>query len=105
MDTVDWAHFEKSRSELGPGFIRILSYFREDGVKSVAAIEQAMREIGELGMFGGQFWLTVHVVNELQVRRTCFEISRQNRAQRGMGNDKPSPVHIKLESRRPLLLR
>jgi HPt (histidine-containing phosphotransfer) domain-containing protein len=41
---VDWAHFEKSRSELGPGFIRILSYFREDGVKSVAAIEQAMRE-------------------------------------------------------------
>jgi HPt (histidine-containing phosphotransfer) domain-containing protein len=43
-DIVDWAHFEKARSELGPGFIRILSYFREDGVKSVAAIEQAMRE-------------------------------------------------------------
>lgn len=43
-DVVDWAQFEKSRSELGPGFIRILSYFREDGVKSVAAIEQAMRE-------------------------------------------------------------
>ena len=43
-DVVDWAHFEKSRSELGPGFIRILSYFREDGVKSDAAIEQAMRE-------------------------------------------------------------
>ena len=43
-DVVDWVHFERSRSELGPGFIRILSYFREDGVKSVAAIEQAMRE-------------------------------------------------------------
>ena len=43
-ETVDWVHFEKSRSELGPGFIRILSYFREDGVKSVAQIEQAMRE-------------------------------------------------------------
>jgi HPt (histidine-containing phosphotransfer) domain-containing protein len=43
-DIVDWAHFEKSRSELGPGFIRILSYFREDGVKSVGMIEQAMRE-------------------------------------------------------------
>jgi HPt (histidine-containing phosphotransfer) domain-containing protein len=41
---VDWAHFEKSRSELGPGFIRILSYFREDGAKSIAQIEQAMRE-------------------------------------------------------------
>ena len=44
LDIVDWVHFEKSRSELGPGFIRILSYFREDGVKSVAQIEQAMRE-------------------------------------------------------------
>ncbi|MBA3510776.1 MAG: Hpt domain-containing protein [Sphingomonas sp.] len=39
---VDWAHFEKSRAELGPGFIRILSYFREDGAKSVAQIEMAM---------------------------------------------------------------
>ena len=37
-------HFERSRAELGPGFIRILSYFREDGAKSVAQIEAAMRE-------------------------------------------------------------
>ena len=43
-DVVDWGHFEKSRAELGPGFIRILSYFKEDGVKSIAQIEQAMRE-------------------------------------------------------------
>ena len=41
---VDWVHFEKSRGELGPGFIRILGYYREDGAKSVAQIEQAMRE-------------------------------------------------------------
>ena len=41
---VDWAFFEKSRTELGPGFIRILSYFKEDGVKSIAQIEQAMHE-------------------------------------------------------------
>jgi len=41
---VDWVHFEKSRSELGPGFIRILSYFKEDGVKSIAQIEAAMHE-------------------------------------------------------------
>ena len=41
---VDWVHFEKSRAELGPGFIRILSYFKEDGVKSIAQIEEAMRE-------------------------------------------------------------
>ena len=43
-DIVDWVHFEKSRAELGPGFIRILSYFKEDGVKSIAQIETAMRE-------------------------------------------------------------
>jgi HPt (histidine-containing phosphotransfer) domain-containing protein len=43
-DIVDWALFEKNRAELGPGFIRILSYFREDGAKSLAQIEQAMRE-------------------------------------------------------------
>lgn len=43
-DIIDWALFEKSRAELGPGFIRILSYFREDGEKSIAQIEHAMRE-------------------------------------------------------------
>jgi len=44
QDIVDWVHFERGRSELGPGFIRILSYFREDGTKSLGQIEQAMRE-------------------------------------------------------------
>ena len=43
-DIVDWTHFEKSRTELGPSFIRILNYFKEDGTKSVAQIEDAMRE-------------------------------------------------------------
>jgi histidine phosphotransfer protein HptB len=49
-DIVDWAHFEKARAELGPGFIRILSYFREDGVKSVSAVEQAMRDQNTVGL-------------------------------------------------------
>jgi HPt (histidine-containing phosphotransfer) domain-containing protein len=44
QDIVDWVHFERSRAELGPGFIRILGYFREDGAKSLGQIEQAMRE-------------------------------------------------------------
>ena len=43
-DIIDWGYFEKSRTELGPGFIRILTYFKEDGTKSVAQIEQAMRD-------------------------------------------------------------
>ena len=42
-DIIDWAFFEKSRTEMGPGFIRILSYFKEDGTKSIVQIEQAMR--------------------------------------------------------------
>jgi HPt (histidine-containing phosphotransfer) domain-containing protein len=43
-DIIDWAYFDKSRTYLGPGFIRILSYFKEDGTKSIAQIEAAMRE-------------------------------------------------------------
>ncbi|QKR98560.1 Hpt domain-containing protein [Sphingomonas sp. CL5.1] len=38
---VDWNVFARARTELGAGFIRILGYFREDGVKSLAAIEEA----------------------------------------------------------------
>lgn len=41
---VDWAAFTRARSELGSGFVRILGYFQEDGLKSVAAIEAAMRD-------------------------------------------------------------
>ncbi len=43
-DIIDWAYFERNRTELGPGFIRILTYFKEDGTKSIAQIEQAMRD-------------------------------------------------------------
>lgn len=43
-ELVDWAVFARVRAELGSGFVRILGYFREDGVKSVHAIEQAIRE-------------------------------------------------------------
>jgi HPt (histidine-containing phosphotransfer) domain-containing protein len=49
-DIVDWAYFEKNRAELGPGFIRILGYFKEDGVKSIAQIEQAMRDENTPGL-------------------------------------------------------
>ena len=40
---VDWTAYATARAELGAGFVRILGYFREDGVKSVAAIEAAIR--------------------------------------------------------------
>src|SRR5687768_10604138 len=49
-DTGDWAHFEKFSAELGPGFIRILNYFREYGAKSVAQIELAMHTGNTTGL-------------------------------------------------------
>lgn len=40
---MDWNAFAETRNLLGAGFVRILGYFLEDGTKSVAAIEEAMR--------------------------------------------------------------
>lgn len=41
-DIIDWHYFEKARTELGPGFIKILGYFREDGRAAVDKIKSAM---------------------------------------------------------------
>lgn len=41
---IDWDEFRATRTQLGAAFVRILGYFREDGTKSVAVIEEAMRE-------------------------------------------------------------
>lgn len=43
-EDINWTTFSEARSALGESFVRILGYFREDGIKSVAAIESAMRE-------------------------------------------------------------
>lgn len=42
-DLIDWKAFAETRNLLGAGFVRILGYFRDDGIKSVAAIEEALR--------------------------------------------------------------
>lgn len=87
-DIIDWVHFERSRAELGPGFIKILGYFREDGAKSVVAIEQAMHEHntvalvipahtlkGESRQFGAEP-LAAIAENIEQVARSCVETHR-----------------------------
>ena len=87
-DIIDWGYFEKSRAELGPGFIRILTYFREDGAKSLAAIEQAMHQQntvalvipahtlkGESRQFGAEPLAAVAEKIE-QVARICIETHR-----------------------------
>jgi histidine phosphotransfer protein HptB len=49
-ELVDWDMFCRARSELGAGFARILSYFREDGEKAVAKIEAAMHRGDAAGL-------------------------------------------------------
>ncbi len=82
---IDWDAFSAARAELGADFIRILGYFREDGVKSVAAIEAAMREKssvaliipshtlkGEARQFGADSVATLAELIE-DVARQCVE--------------------------------
>ncbi|KQN92061.1 histidine phosphotransferase [Sphingomonas sp. Leaf67] len=47
---IDQRVLTQTRGELGANFIRILGYFREDGLKSLLAIEQAMREQNAVAM-------------------------------------------------------
>lgn len=42
-ELIDWTVSADTRAALGPNFVRILGYFREDGTRSVNEIEQAMR--------------------------------------------------------------
>ncbi|PZU58421.1 MAG: histidine phosphotransferase [Sphingobium sp.] len=41
---IDATRVSQARAEMGSGFVRILGYFKEDGIKSVRAIEDAMRQ-------------------------------------------------------------
>jgi HPt (histidine-containing phosphotransfer) domain-containing protein len=50
VSIVDWATFARMRAELGANFVRILSYFREDGEKAVARIEEAVHQRDAAGM-------------------------------------------------------
>ena len=47
---INWSTYAESRATLGSDFVRILGYFREDGIKSVDAIEAAMRDSNAAGL-------------------------------------------------------
>ena len=49
-ELIDWTVCNATRSALGPNFVRILGYFREDGTESVGKIETAMRANDPLEM-------------------------------------------------------
>ncbi len=44
VELINWLTFAEMRENLGPHFARLLGYFREDGTKSVAEIEQALQQ-------------------------------------------------------------
>jgi len=75
-EIVDWDVFTTARAELGPSFVRILGYFREDGVKSVAAIEAATHTLKiESRQFGAEPLGDVAEEIEFTARR-CVETRR-----------------------------
>jgi histidine phosphotransfer protein HptB len=47
---VNWTTFAATRETLGDAFVRVLGYFRDDGMKSVAAIEEAIRNRDSAGI-------------------------------------------------------
>lgn len=49
-ELIDWTVCAETRAALGPDFVRILGYFREDGTRSVEEIEQAMRRKDPVAM-------------------------------------------------------
>ena len=82
---IDWNALSAARVELGANFVRILGYFREDGEKSIAAIESAMRAgnaaamvlpahtlKGESAQFGAEV-LSEHAEAIEAIARTCVE--------------------------------
>lgn len=47
---VDGPALARARAELGTGFARILGYFREDGIKSLTTLEEAVRKGNAVAM-------------------------------------------------------
>lgn len=49
-ELINKEDYERAREQLGANFTRILGYFREDGIRSVAQVEQAMRDRNSAGL-------------------------------------------------------
>ncbi len=84
-ELIDWTVCTEARSMLGPNFIRILGYFREDGTQSVLKIEEAMRSKDPAAMvlaahklkgeakYFGALQLTVTAETIEMTARACVE--------------------------------
>jgi histidine phosphotransfer protein HptB len=52
IELIDWAVFAHARSHTGANIVRLLHFFREDGIKSVGQIEDAMRARNAAAIIG-----------------------------------------------------
>ena len=104
-ELLDKEVFASARAQLGANFVRFLCYFREDGVKSVSAIETAMRHgdatamvlpahtlKGEAGQFGAEPLAQLAETIEM-IARGCIE-----------HRDTPSEALSYVAALRPLFL-
>ena len=49
---IDWQRFRHAREALGPNFWRTLVYLRDEGARSIAGIEAALRRHDAIAMVG-----------------------------------------------------
>ena len=49
---VDWERFAQARAQLGANLVRVVGYFRDDGKKSVDAIEVALKTRNAIQIIG-----------------------------------------------------
>ena len=89
-DVVDWSTFSSVRAELGANFVRILGYFREDGEKSVARIEEAMHAKDAAAMV-----MPAHTMKSEARQFGAMPLADAGRGDRGVGaprrRDPPVP--------------
>lgn len=49
---IDWTQFHQAQRSLGPNFWRTLTFLRDEGSRSIAAIETALRQHNAAAMIG-----------------------------------------------------
>jgi histidine phosphotransfer protein HptB len=49
---IDWQRFAQARAHLGENFLRVIGYLKQDGEKSISAIETALRARNAVAMVG-----------------------------------------------------
>lgn len=99
-ELVDWKAFQACRAQLGEAFVRILGYFHEDGTKSIAAIEAAMRDKSAIALVNPAHMLKgeAYQFGAVQLGETCerIEMIARQCVERHLEPDELLPQVVKL---------